>query len=172
MISWHTDRDFIVRAALAADPKEGGRSLRVRDAAGGEWRTVQVWDFEETGGVVGWNTAGDGVYVLSSLGSDTTRLVELDAATGEVCVDVFSCVDVIGWVVDVVVSKLMFELGVLRARCLSLVLSMYDTQERAALVSDPRCDVGSVLVNDETLAVEAVEFNYEVQTLFVSLFLP
>lgn len=36
-------------------------------------------------------------------------------------------------------------------------------QERATLVSDPRCDVGSVLVNDETLHVEAVSFNYEVR---------
>lgn len=84
VVSWHTDKDFVVRAALAADPKEGGRSLRVRDGVGGEWRTVQTWDFEETGGVVGWNAAGDGVYALSSLGSDTARLVELDAATGEV----------------------------------------------------------------------------------------
>lgn len=30
-------------------------------------------------------------------------------------------------------------------------------------MSDPRCDVGTVLVNDETFKVEAVEFNYEVR---------
>jgi hypothetical protein len=84
VVSWHTDRDFNVRAALAADAAEGGRSLRVRDRDGDEWRTVQAWDFEESGSVVGWNAGGDGVYVLSSLGSDTTRLVELDAVTGEV----------------------------------------------------------------------------------------
>jgi hypothetical protein len=84
VVSWHTDKEFQVRAALAADPEEGGRSLRVRDEVGGEWRTVQEWGFEESAGVVGWNAGGDAVFVLSSLGSDTTRLVELDAKTGEV----------------------------------------------------------------------------------------
>ena len=84
VITWHTDRDFVVRAALAADPQDGGKSLRVRDAVGGEWRTVQTWGFEETAGVVRWNAEGDGVYVTSSVGSDTARLVELDAKTGEV----------------------------------------------------------------------------------------
>ncbi len=48
-----------------------------------------------------------------------------------------------------------------RLGLISLDLFRATTQERATLVSDPRCDVGSVLVNDETLRIEAVEFNYE-----------
>ena len=35
-------------------------------------------------------------------------------------------------------------------------------KERSVLVSDPRCDVGGVMMNDETFELEAVELNYEV----------
>jgi len=117
VLSWYTDLDFEVRGAYAADAAEGGRSLRVRGKGESEWRTIQTWGFEETSGVVGFNAEGDGIYVVSSLGSDTTRLVELDGKDG---------------------------------------------QERRTLVHDPRCDVGNVMLNKETHAVEAVEFNYEI----------
>ncbi len=83
---------------------------------GSEWKTIQTWGFEENSGVVGFNEDGSGVYVVSSLGSDTTRLVELDAGDGK---------------------------------------------ERRTLVADPRCDVGEVMVDEETHAPQAVSLNYE-----------
>ena len=83
---------------------------------GSEWKTIQTWGFEENSGVVGFNEDGSGVYVVSSLGSDTTRLVELDASDGN---------------------------------------------EKRALVVDPRCDVGEVMVDEETHEVQAVSLNYE-----------
>jgi hypothetical protein len=55
----------------------------VRSSAADEWRTIVTWPFEELSSVVGFNQAGDRLYVESSLGSDTARLVEVDAATGQ-----------------------------------------------------------------------------------------
>ena len=75
------------------------------------------WPFEEQSDVVGFSRSGTSIYVSSSLGSDTARLVELDAATGV---------------------------------------------EIQTLVEDPRCDVGAVMVNPETLEIEAAEVNYQV----------
>ncbi|TFJ83469.1 hypothetical protein NSK_005238 [Nannochloropsis salina CCMP1776] len=115
VLAWYTDKDFEVRGAFAADAAEGGRRLRVRDKGKAAWREILAWDFEETSEVVGFNPDGDGIYVLTSVGSDTTRLVEIDCADG---------------------------------------------QERRTWLHDPRCDVGQVLINKETLALEAAELNY------------
>ena len=81
VLGWVPDAALRVRAAVAIDPRDGSRTLRLRDAKG-RWRDALVWPFEEEGGVVGFGADGATLVVESSLGTDTTRLVTLDAATG------------------------------------------------------------------------------------------
>jgi dipeptidyl aminopeptidase/acylaminoacyl peptidase len=80
---WETDAAFVVRGAQARDPNDGGTVLRVRDAAGAPWRDLLRLPAEENGDLGGFTADGKGVYVTHSLGSDVTRLVHLDAATGK-----------------------------------------------------------------------------------------
>ena len=81
---WGTDASFTIRAAVANDPQEGSTTLRVRDTAEAEWRDLVTWDFEENGDLIGFTADGGGLYVESSIGADTTRLLEIDARTAEV----------------------------------------------------------------------------------------
>lgn len=80
---WETDADFVVRGAQARDPNDGGTILRVRDGAGAPWRDLLRLPAEENGDFGGFTADGKSVYVTHSLGSDVTRLVKLDAATGK-----------------------------------------------------------------------------------------
>jgi dipeptidyl aminopeptidase/acylaminoacyl peptidase len=82
VVGWLPDAELRARAAVAVDPRSGSRTLRLRDAKD-RWRDTLVWPFEEEGGVVGFAADGTTLVVESSLGTDTTRLVILDAATGE-----------------------------------------------------------------------------------------
>ncbi len=81
--SWLTDPQFVIRAAAATNPATGAVTLRVRDAADQPWRDLVTWPFEETGGPVGFAPDGKSLYVETSTGSDVTRLVRIDAATGK-----------------------------------------------------------------------------------------
>jgi dipeptidyl aminopeptidase/acylaminoacyl peptidase len=91
VLSWATDPDFVIRAATAFDPKTAETTLRVRDSAGSPWRRIASWAFEEStmfgqfnGGSVVADFAPDGksLYVASSTGFETARLVRMDAASG------------------------------------------------------------------------------------------
>ncbi len=82
VVGWLPDAELRVRAAVAVDARSGSRTLRLRDAEN-RWRDALVWPFEEEGGVVGFAADGASLVAESSLGTDTTRLVILDAATGE-----------------------------------------------------------------------------------------
>lgn len=79
---WETDADFVVRGAQARDPNDGSTILRVRDAADAPWRDLLRLPAEENGDLGGFTADGKAVYVTTSLGSDVTRLVTMDAATG------------------------------------------------------------------------------------------
>jgi dipeptidyl aminopeptidase/acylaminoacyl peptidase len=92
VLSWNTDSHFVIRAATAFDSKTGQSVLRVRDAAGQPWRTLVVWPFEESlffgqinGGsvVADFSADGESLYVVSASGSDTGRLIRLDAHSGK-----------------------------------------------------------------------------------------
>lgn len=78
------DDDFVVRAAYASNPKDGSHTLRVRDSDKAEWRDLMHFPFEEEAGPVGFNKRGDGLYLETSVGADTTRLVEVDIADGSI----------------------------------------------------------------------------------------
>ena len=112
---WATDPDFVIRAAIAQNPADGSTILRVRDSATAPWRDLVTWPAEENGDFEDFTADGKDAYVETSIGSDVTRLVTVDLATGK---------------------------------------------ELETLATDPRCDVGGVMVNDDTHRVQAVGFNY------------
>ena len=112
---WGTDAAFVIRGAQAQNPNDGSTIIRVRDSATAPWRDLLTFPAEENGEFIGFTADGKHVYVESSLGSDVTRLIKVDAATGK---------------------------------------------EVEQVATDPRCDVGPVLVNDLNHRVEAVGFSY------------
>lgn len=82
--AWLTDAAFRIRAAQATDLESGDTIIRVRTAEGRAWRELLRLPFGENGGALGFNADGDRLYVTSSLGSDTTRLVAVDTESGKV----------------------------------------------------------------------------------------
>ncbi len=113
--AWFTDTDFVIRAAVASSEKDGSSTLRVRESATAPWRDLVTFPFGENGSFVSFAADGKSANVISSLGSDVTRLVRMDLATGK---------------------------------------------ELETLASDPRCDVGGVIVHPDSRQVQAVAFNY------------
>lgn len=88
VIAWTADRDFVIRAATALNPKDGSSILRVRDKAGAPWRDLATWSFDEAGmdryqKILGFTPDGRALYVQSPIGSNTTRLVTIDLASGK-----------------------------------------------------------------------------------------
>ena len=83
VLGWITDANFQIRGAWAKDQPTGASTLRVRDAKDKPWRDLATWPFGENGDPYEFSADGNAIYVESSLGSDTTRLVKLDLATGK-----------------------------------------------------------------------------------------
>ena len=83
VVGWLTDSAFQIRAAAAMNPKDGSTTLRVRDGKDAAWRDLITWPFGENGDAHAFTADGKTLYVNSSLGSDTTRLAVVDAATGK-----------------------------------------------------------------------------------------
>ncbi len=84
VLGWLTDADFRIRAAEAKDPGTGDDFIRVRDSDDAEWRDLIRFPFGENGGAFGFDKSGDKLFVTSSLGSDTTRLLAVDPKSGKV----------------------------------------------------------------------------------------
>lgn len=91
VLSWATDGDFVVRAATAFDAQTGATILRIRASAEHPWRDLVTWQFHDAlmfgqinGGSVVSGFAPDGrsLYVVSTTGHDTGRLVRIDQETG------------------------------------------------------------------------------------------
>jgi len=92
---WGADPDFRIRVAIALDAKTSDTILRVRDDANAPWRQLGRWGFLETGSVlykkfIGFTPDGLGFYIQYPIGSDKTRVVVLDAKTGEVTREIAS----------------------------------------------------------------------------------
>jgi len=80
---WQQDNQFVVRAAQVALP-DGGTEIRVRDDAKAPWRTFQKWGPDEAfGGVVGFTPDNKSLYLISSVGANAARLVEVEVANGK-----------------------------------------------------------------------------------------
>ncbi len=82
---WVTDKDFRVRGAVAATP-EGGFDLLFRETEDAEWRMLVSWGPEDAlnSAPMGFSGGGEKMYLLDSRDADTTRLVALDLASGDV----------------------------------------------------------------------------------------
>jgi dipeptidyl aminopeptidase/acylaminoacyl peptidase len=83
VIGWRTDADFRIRAAVAADPRNGDKLLRVRDAEDQPWRLLTRFPFGENVNVHAFDASGEKLFVSSSLGVDKTRLLVVGTASGE-----------------------------------------------------------------------------------------
>lgn len=112
---WVTDRDFTIRAAVASNLETADTILRIRDTKEGPWRDFMTIPFGENGSIIDFTENNTTLYIETSVGGDTTRLVEYDPATGK---------------------------------------------ELRLIANNPKADVGGIMLNPETNAVQAVRFTY------------
>jgi dipeptidyl aminopeptidase/acylaminoacyl peptidase len=91
VLTWTTDKDFVIRAATVFDGKTGNTIIRVRDAADQPWRDLVVMPFERAlfpGQVVdgsliaGFDPDGRSLIIHSALNSDKGRLVRINLSDG------------------------------------------------------------------------------------------
>ena len=80
---WQEDNALQVRAAQAMNA-EGGTEIRLRTDPAAPWQTFQSWGPEETfGGVIGFTPDNASVWMLSSVGANTSRLLEVNTVDGQ-----------------------------------------------------------------------------------------
>ncbi|MCV6978267.1 S9 family peptidase [Mycobacterium bourgelatii] len=84
-VGWVIDDDLAVRGAVSPTP-DGGMVIMVRDNESADWRPfLQVPPEDaETTGPLGFTKDGSGLYVQTSIDSNTGRLVKMDISTGAV----------------------------------------------------------------------------------------
>ncbi|MBL8953492.1 MAG: S9 family peptidase [Myxococcaceae bacterium] len=78
---WVTDANMLVRAAVVATP-EGGEEVRVRDSTKLPWKSLIKVGPEESLQVYGFTLDGKGLFMATSVGTDTQRVVEKNLKTG------------------------------------------------------------------------------------------
>jgi dipeptidyl aminopeptidase/acylaminoacyl peptidase len=83
VLGWTTDKDFVVRAATAANPKTGGYDVMVREKPGAAWKTVKTYTNEEQGQAAGFGADADTLFVIGNDKSNTVRLTRLNLADGK-----------------------------------------------------------------------------------------
>lgn len=81
IVGWVADSQFQVRGAQAALP-DGGFQLLARETTAAEWKPLVTWGPDEEGHPYGFTPDGRGIYVGSSIGSDTQQLRTVDVVTG------------------------------------------------------------------------------------------
>ena len=81
MQGWGADAKFVVRAAQVGTP-DGGTEIRLRDDAKAPWKTLLKVGPDEILEFVDFSADGKSVYLKTSVGNDTARLVQRDLATG------------------------------------------------------------------------------------------
>jgi dipeptidyl aminopeptidase/acylaminoacyl peptidase len=86
---WAADDKLVVRVAELTTP-DGGTEIRVRDDASSPWRSWMKTSADENLGVHGVSKDGKSLLIESSLGADTTRVIERDIASGKEKVLAFS----------------------------------------------------------------------------------
>jgi dipeptidyl aminopeptidase/acylaminoacyl peptidase len=79
---WLADDDMIVRAATVTTP-DGGTELRIRDRAAGPWRTLMKAAMEDQLAALDFTKDGQSIFLGTSIGTDTTRLVRHELASGK-----------------------------------------------------------------------------------------
>ena len=81
VIGWGSDAKFQVRAAQVSTP-DGGTEIRIRSDVKSPWKTLLKVGPEEILEFQDFAPDGKSVYLKTSIGSDTARLVARDLATG------------------------------------------------------------------------------------------
>jgi len=80
---WTADNDLEVQAAEAMLPG-GWQEIRIRHNAQSPWRPFQRWGPEDaTGGVAGFSPDNRSLWLISSVDANTSRLLEVDTASGD-----------------------------------------------------------------------------------------
>ena len=81
---WLADEDMVVRGAISPLP-DGGFDVLVRDGADDDWRTLLTIPADDVAAsdVLAFTGDGRSLLAISSIGTDTGRLVRIDLATGE-----------------------------------------------------------------------------------------
>lgn len=80
---WTADNNLEVRAAEAMLPG-GWQEIRIRQDVQSPWRPFQRWGPEDaTGGVAGFSPDNRCLWLISSVDANTSRLLEVDTATGD-----------------------------------------------------------------------------------------
>ncbi len=75
---WVADRDFVIRAAVASNLETADTILRIRENKNAPWRDFMVVPFGEDGSVVDFTENNRTLLLETSVGSNTTRLIEYD----------------------------------------------------------------------------------------------
>ncbi|NCO69437.1 MAG: S9 family peptidase, partial [Acidobacteria bacterium] len=83
VVAWLADSSFVIRGAAAQNAHDASTVLRVRDSRDGAWREIARWPFGENGQAYDFTADGKGLIVATSLGSDTSRLILMDATSGK-----------------------------------------------------------------------------------------
>lgn len=81
---WLADRNFKIRACIASNPDDGSETIRICDDVESEWREIAHFPFGENGAAIGFTEGNDNIYVETSIGRDTTRLIEMDPQGNEI----------------------------------------------------------------------------------------
>ncbi len=77
---WTADAQLQVRAAQVSTP-DGGTEIRIRDSVSAPWKTLLKVGPDEILEFQGFSADGKSVFLKSSIGSDTARLVQRDLVT-------------------------------------------------------------------------------------------
>ena len=92
VLTWTTDRNFVIRAATAFDGKTGQTVIRGRDAVDKPWRELVVMPFDralfngevvEGSLIAGFASDNNSLIIHSALHSDKGQLVEVDLQSGK-----------------------------------------------------------------------------------------
>ena len=83
VVGWQEDNALQIRAAQAMRP-DGGVEIRLRENSEAPWAAFQSWGPEESfGGILSFTPDNRSVWLLSSVGANAARLLEVNASSGE-----------------------------------------------------------------------------------------
>ncbi len=82
VLGWGTDPQFRVRLAYAGMP-DGGWEIRVRDDVGSPWRSLIKVGPDDNLSQIDFSADGKSLFIQSSVGRDTSAVIEKNLATGE-----------------------------------------------------------------------------------------
>lgn len=82
VIQWIADHNLQVRASQSYTA-DGSTLIRVRDDVSSPWRDWLIFDPSEIGEVVDFSADNQSLYVMTSLEANTSRLLQINVATGE-----------------------------------------------------------------------------------------